>query len=431
MKSRFWKYSLAISIVSISYLLSPANFVDKGPNQSCPIKFVHITKYAGFPMTCDAFELVGGSIKPSYLFSKNYHRQSRPLYILSGSLFGYSIYFLSYPVHDLIREKAAPQFRNLVIPQRVPLYVSHFAGLVLINFIILLISLWLFESIIEKYSGTRKNGKILQFFLLVSLLANNVTKQFFWVPHFQMFNTLMPLLAIWFFTINSDGLQSKKRIFLQGCTTGILQLFYGSFILLLPVLVLSLYKYQLKREFIKRIVVILTGFAIPIALWFFIIGINHILPYSDEMERFREFIWIEDVLMDTNNSFLKELFENLRTYAGTSATFIFPLAFFTITYWIARTRRSPTQNTPIFSKEMKFIFGSTFVLTVLFFGLMGYYADRLTYSSTVILLCCAGIFANKVKLSNGWTTVLSAFIICWHLFLIFFEMPHFSDRFYR
>jgi hypothetical protein len=415
----------------MSYLVSPANFIDRGPNQYCPIKFVHLTNFAGFPMNCDAFELVGGTITPNYLFTKNYPRQSRPLYILSGSILGYTIYFLSYPIHDFIKEKAKTEFHNLITDNRIPLYVSHYVGLVVINFIVLVCSLWLFELIIEKHSGTWKNGKILQYFFLVSLLANNVTKQFFWSPHFQMFNTFMPLYAIWIYTKNLSTPQSIKQTLIQGCLTGVLQLFYGSFILIIPIIILSQNNKQLDKNSLKRTLITLSGFLTPIFLWYVVLTMRNTTPYSEEMVHYREFLWIYDAMISPNKNLFKELFINLKTYAGTTAVFIFPVILFVITYWMASTRSRLYRSNLILDNKTKIIFGSVFILTILFFGLMGYYSDRLTYSSTVVLICCAGIFINKVKLSNGWITTLSLLILCWQLFLIFFEMPHFTERFYR
>lgn len=61
--------------------------------------YFHIGTHAGFNINSDSYDYVKDAIDLHYLFTDKEVRQSRPIYILMGSITGYSIYYLTYPIH--------------------------------------------------------------------------------------------------------------------------------------------------------------------------------------------------------------------------------------------------------------------------------------------------------------------------------------------
>lgn len=425
-------YILIIIVASFSFLFSPLPKKDLGPDKDCPVKFIRLNQHAGFRMNCDAIEFTGLSVNPSLLLQAKNRRQSRPLYILSGSLIGYGIYFLSTPFHGII-ESSLPKSTYPLIPEnKASLYVSHYVALVLINLIVLIIAMYLFEQIILFASGPWKNGIPIKLALLFFLVSNNITKVFFFAPHQQLFNTVLPLLSVWLCLKIYNSRYSLRHALIYGFGAGILLLFYGSFLFLLPVLLLS-YLYRLvsghdsRQQCIKTAVTSISVFFIPLIIWIGILYVGGYWFYSHETEYYRQFIWITDALNDSTRSFGQELWEGLQAYILTFMPLVIPAIFFLMSYTFTKY---PVHYRPPGSKKLQHIFLLIFVMLFFFYLLLGFYADRLSYTLAPLLICYSGIMVNRVTLKKAEISTFCIFIAAWHVFLILNEMPHFSDRYY-
>ncbi len=389
----------------------------------------------GFSMNCDAIEFMGGSVNPGYLFHQNYSRQSRPLYLIAGSIAGYTLYYLTTPFHQAINKKASSWFSNQIPDEDVSLYLSHYAGLILINLLVLIFSLLLFEKIIIYATGNWKNGRILKYALFLLLISTHITKTFFWTPHQQMFNTILPLLCIWLFIkiINNDF--SNRQLFLLSLLNGILVLLYGSFLLLLPIFLIAIFYKHIKttkqpfKNVIKSAFISFIAFCIPILSWILILKILTIDFYSHETFYFREFVWVLDALKDSQRNLVAEMSANAFTYLKTTAILIFPLVFLVLSLALKTNNR--IQSDRIKSNLLNHIFIMNALLLLVFFFFLGYYTDRLTYTLCPLFITYGAIQLNKNSLTQIKITGIILLILIWHFFLLFNEMPHFSNRFYH
>jgi hypothetical protein len=115
----FLRYALIIGFVTISFLFSPK---PHSAQEYCG-KFYDIGAHMGFVINCDSYEYARVSVTPSALFEEKSVRQSRPLFIILGSAVGYTL----YPVLRLFH---------------LNIYESHFAGFLLVNFMLLMLSLF-------------------------------------------------------------------------------------------------------------------------------------------------------------------------------------------------------------------------------------------------------------------------------------------------
>ena len=166
-------------------------------------------------------------------------------------------------------------------------------------------------------------------------------------------------------------------------------------------------------------------FILPLLCWILILKITGANFYSHETAFFREFIWVTDAINDPNRNLFNELSANFSVYIKTTGIVIFPIAFLIISYFISQKKNNTNDKFP--HPEI-FIFTS--ILLFLFFLFLGYYTDRLTYSLGPIFITYAAILLNRQKLSNLKRINIIIIILCWHLFILLNEMPHFSDRFY-
>ena len=427
---KIFTYFIIVLVTSISFLFAPKPTPNKGPNSLCPVNYIQLNKYMGFSMNCDAIEYMGGSVAPSYLFNDKYSRQSRPLYLLSGSLIGYTIYFTSSPFHNSINKWAGSWFGNQITQDKVSLYLSHYAGLIFLNLLILVFSLLFFEKIINRCTGSWKNGNWFKYSLMLLLISNHITKTFFWTPHQQMFNTLLPLLCIWLFSKYISKEASLQKQLTLSLSLGILLLFYGSFLLILPILIFTIFyktkiieKKNLSKGFQPALLNSIV-FILPLLSWILILKIAGIDFYSHETAYFREFLWVVDAINNPNRSFFTELFVNFSIYIKTTGIVIFPINFLILSYFITEKKNDNSQ----FPGLKIFVFNT--ILLFLFFLLLGYYTDRLTYSLCPLFITYSAILLNRHKLNNLKRISIIIIILSWHLFILLNEMPHFSDRFY-
>jgi len=384
----------------------------------------------GFSMNCDAIEYMGGSVAPGYLFNDKYSRQSRPLYLLSGSLIGYTIYFISSPFHSSINKWAGSWFGNQIPQDKVSLYLSHYAGLIFLNLLILVFSLLFFEKIIDRFTGSWKNGNWFKYSLMLLLISNHITKTFFWTPHQQMFNTLLPLLCIWFFSkyiIKQASLQKQLTL---SFLLGLMLLFYGSFLLILPILIFTIFyktKFIEKKnlsESLKPALFNSIVFILPLLSWILILKISGIDFYSHETAYFREFLWIADAINDPKRNFFNEVLVNFSIYIKTIGIVIFPIIFLMLSYFISQNKNANAQLPYL----KTFVF--SLILLFVFFFFLGYYTDRLTYSLCPLFITYSAILLNRHKLRKLKRISIIIIILSWHIFILLNEMPHFSDRFY-
>ncbi len=307
-------------------------------------------------------------------------------------------------------------------------------GLFSLNLVVLVFALLLYEKIILYYTGAWQNGTWLRIALLLMLISNNITKTFFWTPHQQMFNTLLPLFCIWLFISVLKNKYSPSRLFLLSFLCGVLLLFYGSFLLLLPVLLISIFyknRIIMKQKITQAFTPVFlssVAFGLPIITWIIILKMTGINFYSFETEFFRQFIWISDVLKSPGRSLVTELTQNLFTYIKTAAPVIAALLFLLISSCL--TYYKPVEGKPVGKKHLNFIFITVSLMIFIFFWLMGYYADRLTYTLSPVLICYAAILLNRLRLNNVKTIAIVCLILLWHIFILVNEMPHFTDRFY-
>lgn len=426
-------YALIALIANTTFLFAPKP--SPNPFIQCKNNYVEINRLMGIQVNCDAFTFLRSSIHPSYLLQPGFSRQSRPVYIIFGTIAGYSLYYLTKPFHTYVRQSLVDkiELQTEEEKQRIPLFASFYASYIFLNLLILTISLWLFERIINLLTGDWKNSKLLLLALMVTLAANQVTKDFFWTAHLQMLTILTPLFCLYTGFKSISLHKPKSRIFISSFAYGCLVLMYGNFLLLLPTVLFSYLLLSRKQEgfnsskFIAISLLTTVVFFLPTFIWILILKMIGVNFYSDEVGQYRQFIWITDVARKSAGDFLKAVYYNTTALLKTTGSLLF-LTIFLGTILIFR-RNTRTES---YREEMyKIIFGFVIVEFIAFFWLLGYYADRLTYSFAPLILCIEAVLINQQKISRLQQNCLVSMIAFWHFYLILFDAPHFSLYFFH
>ena len=431
-------FFLLILLVNISFLFSgPPE--PKGADFYCPHHYVRLNSLMGVPVNCDEFLFIGAAAHPGYLIEQGFQRQSRPGYILSGTIAGYSVYYLLYPFHTKIQLLANQHLSGQFSPQELQkaiLYGSVYAGFIIVNILILFLSMLLFEQCIIMVSGHWKNKPWLLWMCLALLLSNQVSKTFFWTAHQQMFTLLTPLSCL-YAGINIFRFETgRRKTLLFSFYGGLLFLVYGNFLLLLPTI---LFSYFLNRKDQQRLferstyltmITAIILFFLPIALWIFYLRIIGVTFYSHEFSGFRQFVWIKDSLEISTSYFLSVLYNNTIDFLKTSGSLFLTLLFLVlVTLCSARQKKSETITiyASLQRKENKILLFS-FISSLLFLWLLGYYADRLTFTLSPLILFMAALSINKEILNIRIQWAIALFILALHLYTIFFTAPYLSEK---
>ena len=436
---KIFKYLAIILIANLSFLFSPPP--DEEALNEGYHSYIPLNNHMGVIINGDSYIFIDCAIYPSNLMQQNSFRQARAFYVMAGAALGNTIYYLTSPLHGTIDRylKEKNIFQNgytVSHPAQSTKYFFFYIGYVILNIIILLFSLLLFEKIIIAISGNWKNGSLLFAMLLFMLASNQETRLFFWTPHQQLLNIFTPLLCIHTGILILSRRINFQKILLMALAMGLLLLTYGNMLLLLPVFVcgyLYIEKKQSNRLTIAsflRAIIITIVFSLPMILWIVWLKSAGITFYNPELEEYREFVWITDAFKDSGSSIWRIFLSHSYHFLLTFGCLIIPLLFLLIAYLIYKRnadllpgiRNRLNELMPTTGRLLLFVL----IETVLFFWLVGYYADRLTFSLVPVLFCYTTLILNFQKLDKKTIKGLILLIILYHIYNVFATPLHFS-----
>ena len=124
-------------------------------------------------------------------------------------------------------------------------------------------------------------------------------------------------------------------------------------------------------------------------LWIIILKIAGTDYYNYEMGTFRQFVWIVDSLKTSLYSFWRTLGHYTIRYLY---TFREIMIFFGISAWLSlytwsKRKADNILLQPLPDRVLQTVLSSILLIFILFFWLLGYYADRLTLNLFPVCLC--------------------------------------------
>lgn len=361
--------------------------------------FIHLNKYMNILINVDSDEMLGLAYDPSQLFKKKNQRQARPMMI-------YSAYIISKPLNFIftllsldkkinITLDGADTTKKLKNSYKIPIYLSY----VLINYFILFLSIVLFIKICLYH---KINFKIILLFLPF-LTLNVSTKYFLLCPHFQMFNILCPLLGCYIFQIiNTKSNINYLNILIISFFLGFMLLFYGIFIVLLPIFILSLIFNKDKiTNLIRKIFFTSIVFFIPSIIWSLYLRTLDTEIYFHETKQ-KMLIWIFDLKLD---NFLSIIFINFIDFFKTFNVQYFILI---IIFYLIFVRKN---NLIQYLKKI-LSFAAVFLIMFGFLYLVGFYQYRLSvnliFPLILILLTLVKFDQKKIEFNIIYIFLFSA-----------------------
>ena len=352
--------------------------------------YVRVGPGLGFVVNHDSYGYIAVAQEPHRLLLPREVRQSRPLYALLGAAVGYP---LTAGLRLAGRVGLAPQ-----LWPEVSNFWGFYGGYVLLNALALLGSLRLLRYLWRLLAAGR--GASWQFYALAwVLVANPVTKAFFWTAHQQMFAFLVPLfcvaLAAWLRQRPALGWGALSG---GALALGLLPLVYGSFVLVWPALAYGLLGPGFVaratapaapwwRAALAKAAASAALFAVPTLLWIALLRAHGTTYYNHEAERYHQLVWLLEAQHLPLTDYFKLVFAKIGEYFGSFYLMKWWLlgvaSLYGATWWRQRFRHSGPLLPPTVSPALAWVSGCF----GLFFALLGYYPERLTYALLPLVLC--------------------------------------------
>jgi hypothetical protein len=353
-------------------------------------------------MVCDGPSFMFLASRPERLLSSTSQWQSRPLYVLSGTLLGAP--FGSFAAHNRARMRAT------------------YLGFVAFNVLALASAVLLFQLLLVGSDPFVVGA------LALALLANDVVKTLVWSPHLQMMSILQPLLLVWLLHhVATRAAFSLRRAVAYALVAGLAPLVYGSGLLLLPALLIGLLlRADVRRglaatQAIGAASMLAAVFLLPTAGWVGFIVARNGSFYSHEVRGYRQFVWIADRLVDAGP--IAVAGDLAVAFAAFWERFLiigwFPLAIFAAALLLAALDRDALRSTLRDSRVLLAACLAAWVLDVAFFVALGFYSERLSLNAAPPLLVASGLLlaplvANATPARrNALRAALLAATLCW------------------
>lgn len=372
-------------------------------------KFIDVGSFGTFPLNCDSYDYVDTAKEPIKLFDAKSIRQTRPLYVVLASTLGYALspVFKVLPVESVAAQDAL-------------LGSSFYWGFMLLNFTILVVSLLLFDRIVDILTE-RRVPQALKYVFAVFLVSNVVIKTSFWSAHQQMLTILSPLLCVYICLkiVLAEELKARS-VYLFALAGGILLLTYGNFLVLCPAIILAvliqLYRsdgFTVKRAAWLSIPAGLI-FIAPMGIWSLIlISINGTV-YSHEAAAYRQFIWVFDKLSVSFRDFYDQLIAFSTLYwtsiYRTVLAFLVALILVKAYNYFFRSKDAADAESAK-NNSMVAIVAIILMLYALFFWLMGYYSERLTFTLVPVVLCLIVLELSYLLARSRALTVRAVYVV--------------------
>lgn len=341
-------------------------------------------------INCDSAVFMRDAQDPLRLFNGISVYQDRPLPTLTASILSKIWHGFNFPDY----------YKSIVGNSGISTSYSlaTYAFFLLINVTILATACLLsLKIIINQFKANSINIKLYPYVavIIISVVAlNEITKTFFWTPHSQMFNILLPVYM--FYLLQFSKKNVSMRFYLFNSFIFLMLLFSYAFFILLA-LSFTLMNWKTLRI---RIFLITTILFVYISYPFILITLGGNF-YSIGIERYRLFIWVFDSLNDRSGS--PSIINNINLFLKTLPAIPIILISFLFVYFIRKNNFSLYQIFLFLKIELL----QLHVYAVLLAG-YGYYARRLSYPLIIFLsFILIKLFLSKSKL---WIRALYSFL---------------------
>ena len=378
-----YKARLGLALIVFVLLIQAVSLFRSLPDIPACGKIQNLGHGARVLINCDSAVFMKDAQNPLRLLNGQSVYQDRPLYATTNWLLSTFLTKIGIPSKNIVvtGNSGVPTSYSEIF------YLSY----LFINFLILLLSVFLFFKWLQTtkiWATNRLHNFLLVANALLILIGNELTKTFFWTPHSQMFNLLLPCYALYLIS-TTENMRLKKNVFLHCFFIGIGLLFY-SLLAVLYFLILTNKIIPLKTRLTAILTSLLPWILFPISVKFF--GGTY---KSIAISRYRLFVWLLDGIK--NGTFFTDVAQNAQRFFSTIP--IIPALLIVICFLVIQRENIKKPNFSQFFKSTKFQFS---VFYMLVFAALGYYARRVTLGPIIFieLTLFATLFSSTSRKQN-------------------------------
>ena len=394
----FW----TLIITYLLLLLIGPRVPDNLQKEYCVRNF-EINSYLGHSMNCDSADWMLNASDPSRLLDEESIRQPRPGLITTVHIFTYPLDFI-FKIFGFFGDYPKKTEINLNYDQSEILYEKFHPRLIylsyaLVNFFIIILILKLAFEIFNLSIFNSRDYQQITAWLLIFLVFNNITNQFFWSPSTKLFNLLCGVFTIKYMIRIVEEKINHTELLMIFLVLGVSLLFYGVFIVSYSCLLFFYFFKNYKDDPLRSLSYILMFsviFISPFLIWYaYIQSINSDF-YFQVFREHNSVIWFIDLI-------LKKEFGNamLKFYDNSS----FFISGFIKQYWFLILLFFT--NISIFFKNINFSIKNSVVLASLFyffiytifFSLVGYLPLNIS-AGLIVPILIIFIFIIKQNYKN-------------------------------
>lgn len=338
-------------------------------NPACG-RVIQLESHAKILINCDSAVFMKDAQELKRLWDGRSVYQDRPLYASVASGMAHLLKIFGFP----------EQSRKIVgnSGTTTEYFLTYYISFLFLNLFTLVAAVlfglkYVFKSIILD----NRIKLILSSIIILVIAGNEITKTYFWTPHSQMFNILLPTISLYLIQ-ERKNLNGGRNFFKILALVEILLFFYS----LTSILFLILLSFNWKNIYTRLTAIALC--TLPYASLPLIIKFTGGEYQSIAITRYREFIWVIDAFKSgkTSEYFLTNFTAFLQTFPLT------PILLLALVFFLVFRR-----NLISITKEYEIRF---FLVYLVFFSLMGYYARRLTMGPMIF----AELYAMRLFMLN-------------------------------
>lgn len=393
--SKLWGPFSWVAIIVV--LIQSASLLRSFPTNPACGRVLNVFANLNVIINCDSAVFMKDAQSPSRLFDGESVYQDRPAHALLVWAMSSFLKFFGFPNES--REIMGNS--GDVTSYQPTFYLSY----LVINLLILLIAVKLAISYVFPWNGKWLTYSNASTILLIILLVagNELTKTFFWTPHSQMFNVLLPALSL--VMLSNLGKIDSLKVFLS-LTFGLvfLMFFYPLFGILLIILVFANYSKFWTRASIIAMALFM-NLIYPRVLEF--LGGS----YSNyAILKFRQYIWIVDAAKQ--DKITERTIENIKLFASTLPVIPTFLIIASAILLLIVALRIEKKSIVIHSQFLPyFVFFVVYSFSIL---AMGYYSRRLTLGLFIFLelfVLRIGILILKDHFQKFWLLATNGLLL--------------------
>jgi hypothetical protein len=354
---------------------------------------IYFSDHFGLSLNMDSYFYMRAANEPGSIFEpRGAIVQSRPL-----------LSFIAYPLSRLF------MWPGLSVAGAPPMFVkllpTYLAFLVL-NLAFVVASYWVYARVVLPANAISSTPSA---FLIGSLLiANEITKAFFFAAHAQMLNLLVPLIALFeLMNLRVPGVPSRRYI-VDALLTGFAMLAYGGAAVIGAAIVLArIWRYtndtdRSLRPLVGELLLIFIMLALPYLSWWHCVVVLTGGFYNHEIVRWRQIVWMLEVFENGWFWLVSTFASNIGFFFVAGLHHLVPaIPVLVLVLPISFTHRRALRQA--LKTDMFFFVGATIigVMCLLFFSAVGYRVTRLAMPAAVMAIAVLGRWTAQLEALLG------------------------------